>query len=351
MKKLLTFVLVLALVGFAMTGCAQPKQESETSEGATTSETEASVDTTEEETDMTTETTGHMKIGIVANSATVFYNNVDSAIVDTLEPLGYSYVRAVSDFDVEKELSAVEDILLQGVDAMFISISDAAGSAEAISRCNDAGVPVFCADSQPVSTDIDYVTCVMSNNVEAGKMVMEYICEQLNYEGRIAVIDGPQVTCVLDRMQGYREVDEKYDGIEIVSTTMVSEHSLQGNITTMEDIIQSDPEIDAILGYCAYTVMASETALTNLNRLDILVGGVDGLEEECAIIDKGIVTAATSGQNPYAMGEMLADSFLQYMDDPDAEIEQFQYTPLILLTPGTAVDNCGIKTSTVRPNL
>ena len=330
MKKLLISLLVISLVAFALLGCSQPK----TSEG----------------TDAAPEKT--MRIGIVTNSGTGFYNLVDSGFMDVLEPLGYTFVRGISEFNVATELQLVEDFLTTGVDAMYFTIADAEGSAEAITRCNEAGVPVFIADSLPSSTDIQYVACCMSNNIEAGEMVAKQICEKLGGKGKIALLDGPQITCVLERMQGFKNVIAQYPDIELAGSTMVSEHSIAGCTSTIENMLQADPDINAILCYASYGSMASETALTNVGRADVLIGAVDGTPEECEVIAHNTVYIATAGQRPYDMGKSLGEACAAYLADPaSAKINQTIYSPLSLIDISNVEGYDGMDYSMIRSDI
>lgn len=340
MKKVLVLLLYMVLMMTLVISCATPPVETP---GAVVSENPGATETK-------SEVVATKKIGIVACSATLFYNLIDSGIMDTLESEGYTFQRGVTEFNIAKELSTVENFLLQGVDAIFLTIADAEGSAEAIMRCNEAGVPVFCTDSTPLGSG-KFVTVCQSNNVEAGRVSAQAVIDKMGGKGKIAIIDGPQVTVVLDRMKGFKEVIAKYPDVELVSTVMTSEHSVAGNMATIEDVLQANPDINAILGYCAYLVMASEMATQNVGRTDVIFGGVDGMPEECDIIANGVVDAVTIGQQPYEMGVLAAKEFLKYVKDKNADIPLHVDVPIVLITKENAAKYDAYDIKRVRADI
>jgi len=293
-----------------------------------------------------------MRVGIITSDQTGFYNLSESGIMNILEPLGYSFLRGTSRFSVATEMQLVEDFLSQGIDAMFFNCpADAEGSAASIALLNDAGVPVFCTDSQPIAPNIEYVTCAMSNNIAAGEMIAEFIFGQIGNEGKIAIIDGPQVTCVIERMQGYNNILAKNPNVELATYVMVSEHTTAGNAATKENILQGDPEIKAILGYCAYTGIVAETVALNMNRTDVWFGGVDGAPEEVEVIANGVAKIATAGQTPYEMGVLVAEAFIQLRDNPNANIPKAIWAPLTLVTYENAKNYKGMDYSLIRSDV
>ncbi len=344
MKKILIALLCVVLMA-SLIGCAgaeEPKDnaaaepaadETEAAEPAA-DETEAAEPAADESGD-----DDGLLAGIIACSATVFYNLTDSGVTDVIEAAGGTVIRGVSEFDIQEELAIVENFLLQGIDVLFISVADAAGSVEAIAKCNDANVPVVCVASQPVESDeIEYLTVTKSDDIAMSEGVAEYLLKQIDYSGDVAIIDGPQITCVLERMQGFNTAIDKYEDVNLVTQTMVAEHTVAGNVETIENLIQGNPDLKIIFTYCGYGIMAASTALTNLDRTDILIGEVDGIPEETIHLAEGTVKGATGGQYPYNFGTKAAEIYLEWVDNPNMEIDQVTIIPYELVTNENAAD-------------
>lgn len=345
-KKLFTIVLVI-LLSFAviLTGCTpqvadsqgegQQEQQQDAQEQQTgTDEKEA--DTPEADSKEDDDETA-FKAALVEVAANIFYDLIDSGVRDVVEANGGELLRSISDFDLQKELALVEDYLLQDIDVMFLSVVDPVGSVEAIRKCNEAGVPVICLASEPSpDEDVDIITYTKSDDTEAALEVAEYILEQINYSGDVLIIDGPQITCVLERVAGYKEVIDKYPDVNLVGHAIVDEHSVSGNIKLMENLLQAHPNTKAIFTYCGYGIQAADVALKNLGREDIWVGEVDGIPEECELLASGSVLGATIGQQPYQFGVKAAEAYLAYRENNSVDIPLWTKVEHVLITSENA---------------
>ena len=78
------------------------------------------------------------------------------------------------------------------------------------------------------------VVChIASDNVAGGRLAGEYLAKALGGEGKVAIINQPAITSVLDRVQGFREVIAKYPHLQIVADVNgqgVRDRSLQGRV-------------------------------------------------------------------------------------------------------------------------
>ena len=338
-KKLFLVVLVLMLsVALVLSGCTQQTTDAQDDQQEQESSQEDSA-STEPESGGTESNEPLFKAALVEVAANIFYDLIDSGVRDVVEANGGELLRSVSDFDLQKELALVEDYLLQDIDVMFLSVVDPVGSAEAIRKCNEAGVPVICLASEPSpDADVDIITYTKSDDTEAALEVAEYILAQIDYSGDVLIIDGPQITCVLERVAGYKEVIDQYPDVNLAGHAIVDEHSVSGNIKLIENLLQAHPDTKAIFTYCGYGIQAADVALKNLGREDIWVGEVDGIPEECELLASGSVKGATIGQQPYLFGVRAAEAYLAYLEDNDADIPLWTKVEHVLITAENAAE-------------
>ena len=331
-KKLFLVALVMMLsIALVFSGCTQQNTDAQDDQQEQQSDQE---DTAAQEPDSDEPV---FKAALVEVAANIFYDLIDSGVRDVVDANGGVLLRSISDFDLQKELALVEDYLLQDIDVMFLSVVDPVGSAEAIRKCNEAGVPVICLASEPSpDEDVDIITYTKSDDTEAALEVAEYILAQIDYSGDVLIIDGPQITCVLERVAGYKEVIDQYPDVNLVGHAIVDEHSVSGNIKLIENLLQAHPETKAIFTYCGYGIQAADVALKNLGREDIWVGEVDGIPEECELLANGNVKGATIGQQPYLFGVRAAEAYLTYMEDNNADIPLWTKVEHVLITAENA---------------
>ena len=222
-----------------------------------------------------------------------------------MDASGGELLREVSGGDLKKELAAVEDFLAQDIDVLFISMTDPVGSMEAIRKANEAGVPVVVIALGPdPDEEVDFVTFISSNDYNAASEVAEYILEQINYKGDVVLVDGPQVSVVLERMRAYKDVIAKYPDVKIAGQAMKEEVTIPANATMIENLLTAAPNTEAIFDYAGYGIPAAATVLPNFGKTDVFVGEIDGIPEEIELLASGAVFGATAQQQPYLFGKL-----------------------------------------------
>ncbi len=269
-----------------------------------------------------------------------FYDAVYEGLKEATDASGGELLRSVSGGDLKKELAAVEDFLAQDIDVLFISATDPVGSMEAIRKANDAGVPViFVALGPDPDEDVEYVTFIASNDYNASTEVAEYILEQIDYTGDVVLVDGPQVSVVLERMRAYKDVIDKYPDVNLAGQAMKEEVTIPANATMIENLLTASPETKAILVYAGYGIPAAATVLPNLGMEEVFVGEIDGIPEEIELLASGAVKGATAQQQPFEFGKTAVTAWLTYCADPETtDISAFTEVPTLLITNDNAAD-------------
>jgi len=280
------------------------------------------------------------KAGSVEFQSNPFYDELYKGLKESTDATGGELLRSVSGGDLKKELAAVEDFIAQDIDVLFISATDPVGSMEAVRKANEAGVPViFVALGPADDQEVEYVTFIASNDYSAATEVAEYILKQIDFKGDVVLVDGPQVSVVLQRMKAFKDVIAKYPDVRLAGQAMKEEVTIPANATMIENLLTAAPETKAILVYAGYGIPAAATVLPNLGKTDVYVGEIDGIPEEIELLASGAVLGATAQQQPYLFGKTAVDAWMKFCEDPDrTDIPEFTEVPTLLITNENAKD-------------
>jgi len=282
MKKVLTFVLVLAMVLSVSSGVLASSHEG-------------------------------IKVGItfMTTNNPFFVAMLDAVKEEVEGNLNGSVLVSDGQFDVSKQLSDVEDMIVQGIDLLLFNAVDSDAAEPAVQMAKEAGIPVVALDVDAAGPRDMFIG---SDNYQAGVLDAEYTVERLNGEGKVAVINGTPITSVRNRYKGFMDTVAEYEGIEIVAEQN-GETNLTKSLEVTENILQSEPEIDAIFGINDPTALGALAAVQSAGREDeLFITGVDGSPDGVQAILDGTAMAATAAQNPAKIGKLGVEYGLKILD-------------------------------------
>ena len=75
--------------------------------------------------------------------------------------------------DTAKQISGIEDLILQKVDILLVNPTDSSAISSAVQSANEAGIPVITIDRSSEEGDIE--TFIASDNVAGGELAAEYL--------------------------------------------------------------------------------------------------------------------------------------------------------------------------------
>jgi len=111
--------------------------------------------------------------------------------LETLKGTEYKHVVRQAAFDPQRELANIESFVTQQVDALTISPVTTASASRGALKAQAAGIPV--ANQlwiAPTPADEAYTAVVHIDNNEGGKMIADWLMEQLPGGGDIVVVTG-----------------------------------------------------------------------------------------------------------------------------------------------------------------
>ena len=240
----------------------------------------------------------------------IFYKDLEEGFREEARADHFELVITSAEFDLGKQINQIEDFVARKVDAVIVCPVDSKGIGPGVRKANDAGIPVFTAD---IAAQEGAVVChIASDNVAGGRLAGQYMAKALGGRGKIAIINNPVATSVLDRVQGFREAIGAYPGITVVadvSGEAVRDKSLQA--TT--DVLQGNPHLDGIFGINDASALGALDAVQQFKRAGIVIVGYDATPPAADAILRGTALKADVIQYPKKIGtttiEMIHDYF------------------------------------------
>ncbi|HEY5042301.1 MAG TPA: substrate-binding domain-containing protein [Verrucomicrobiae bacterium] len=211
--------------------------------------------------------------------------------------------RTPNDEDAQKQADNIEQLVLDGVDGIAVSSTDANKTTDAINHAVDNGVPVATFDSDAPNSKRFVMYGV--DDVKCGEQVMEELAKELGGKGTIAVLAGNQNAPNLQaRVKGVKEVLAKYPDIHLVDVFYHKE-TPQDAAAKVEQVQQAHPEITGwafIGGWPLFTDNALKWAPGTVKCVS-----VDALPAELAYIRSGHVQVLL-GQQCYMWGYVSVEN-------------------------------------------
>lgn len=201
----------------------------------------------------------------------------EAAIVAALEAAGASYVSTDAQSSSSKQLSDIESLIAQGVDALIILAQDAQAIGPAIQAAADEGIPVVAYDRLIEDPRAFYLTF---DNVEVGRMQARAVFEAMP-AGRYVMIKGSPTDPNADFLRGGQQeiLQAAIDAgdIEIVGEAYTDGWLPANAQRNMEQILTSlDNGVDAVVASNDGTAGGVVAALTAQGMEGIPVSGQDG---------------------------------------------------------------------------
>ncbi|WP_242176609.1 MULTISPECIES: sugar ABC transporter substrate-binding protein [unclassified Pseudomonas] len=240
--------------------------------------------------------------------------------------------------DVVKQLSQVENFISQKVDAIIVNPVDTASTKNIISAATKAGIPLVFVNRRPDQKDLPKdVVAVTSDDVEAGRLQMQYIAEKLGGKGKIVILLGDLANnSTTNRTKGVKEVLAKYPGITIEQEQTGTWLRDRG-MTLVNDWLTQGREFNAVLANNDEMAIGASMALKSAGAKpgSVLIAGVDGTPDGLNAITKGDMTAsAFQDAKGQAVGSVEAARKMAKHEP----VEQNVIIPFKLITPDNVKD-------------
>lgn len=143
----------------------------------------------------------------------------------------------------EEQVAAVEDLMVQKIDALVILPHDSATLTPIVEEAYKSGIYTVVVDRGLVKEAQDVY--IAGDNPGMGRVAAEWIAKELNGKGKIVVLEGIPTVINTERVNAFMEVMKEYPGIEILDS-QPAYWSTQKGLEIMENYLQKYPQIDAV---------------------------------------------------------------------------------------------------------
>lgn len=238
-----------------------------------------------------------------------FFVDLKEGAEEAAAQLGLTIIATDAQNDANRQLSSVEDLISRGVNILVINPVDSSAVVPAIRAANQGGVPVITVDRGADGGIV--VSHVASDNVAGGKMAGEFIIELLGGKGKVVELEGiPGTSAARDRGTGFNAAIASYGDIKVVAKQEAGFDRARG-MSVMENILQAQPEIDAIFAHNDEMALGALTAIRASGR-NIIVVGFDATDDAVKAVEEGRM-AATVAQKPREMGKIAVEAALKHL--------------------------------------
>ncbi|MBC3383867.1 sugar ABC transporter substrate-binding protein [Pseudomonas sp. SWRI12] len=241
--------------------------------------------------------------------------------------------------DVVKQLSQVESFISQKVDALIVNPVDTAATQRITKAAVAAGIPLVYVNRRPDDPKLpEGVVTVASDDLEAGRMQMQYLADKMGGKGDIVILLGDLANnSTTNRTKGVKEVLAKYPGIKI-EQEQTGTWSRDKGMTLVNDWLTQGREFNAVVSNNDEMAIGAAMALKQAGKEkgSVLIAGVDGTPDGLNAIKKGQMAVSVfqdaKGQADgsidtavkMAKGEKMASVVVPYRLITPDNVDQFK---------------------------
>jgi ribose transport system substrate-binding protein len=225
--------------------------------------------------------------------------HVQNGYKDCVQALGGTLTLTDAGSDAKKQSDQIDALVSSKPDALFITPTDAAAIAPAVSRAIKAGLPVFAGDSMVPGVPVN--STVMSNNFGMGSYTADYIAKRLNGKGNVAAVTLPQNESWDQRTLGMQYAFSRYPDIKVVGTWAFAPTAATTPRQAVDNLLTAHGDLDAI--WCAWDGASIEGALAvkAAHRPNVFLTGIDGGKQSFEYIKAGTPMVLSMAQSFYEM--------------------------------------------------
>lgn len=207
-----------------------------------------------------------------------------------------------AEYSVPRQIEQINELINAKVDLLLISASAEFGLERVLERARQQGIVVIGMDVRVQGAS----QTVLSNNVQAGRVVCDYLARSLNGKGRVLIQSGPAVSSVLDRVAGCKEAWSHYPQLQLVSERDNGDGSVWGGHAAMLKSIKSFGPVDAVFAINDRQALGVLQAVKNAG-FNTLIGSVDGSLAVVKLIAADSMVRVSAAQSPEMMGRKAVE--------------------------------------------
>lgn len=245
-----------------------------------------------------------------------FFVTMKDAAVAKAAELGVELVVLDAQDSAETQASQVEDFITRGVNLLIINPVDSDAIGTSVVACNEADIPVITVTRASNAGNV--IQHLDIDNKEAGRLDAEQLLKDLDGKGKVAILEGiAGSSSAIEREEGFVAALEGSE-VEVV-TSLTANYSREEGATVTEDILQSNPELDAIYAHNDEMALGAVRAVAAAGRsAEIKIYGIDATDDAFTAVENGEM-AATVQQQPDVQIETALENAVKYLNGETLE--------------------------------
>jgi len=238
------------------------------------------------------------------------------------------------DYDLGKQNTQIDNFIAAGVDMILLNPGDPKAIEPAIKRARAAGIVVVAVDTAAKGAD----ATVETNNTQAGTIACDYLIEKMGGKGGLIILNGPQVSSVIERVNGCKQVIGKHPDIKLLSSDQDAKGSREGGLATMQSLLTRFTAFDGVFAINDPTAIGAELAARQMHRGTFPITSVDGAPDaEAALKDPNAKQfVATASQDPFMMARLAVQEGVGLLNGKKPETD-----PLLMDSKLVTRENVG----------
>jgi ribose transport system substrate-binding protein len=221
------------------------------------------------------------------------------------------------DYDLGKQNTQVDNFIAAGVDLILLNPGDQKAIESAIRRAQAAGIVVVAVDTAAKGAG----ATVETNNTQAGTIACEYLVEKMGGKGDMIIVNGPQVSSVVERVNGCKQVIAAHPGVKLLSGDQDAKGSRDGGLQVMQSLLTRFTTVDGVFAINDPTAIGAALAARQMQRTNFPITAVDGAPDaEAALKDPNSKQfVASASQDPFMMARLAVQEGVGLMNGKKPE--------------------------------
>ena len=234
--------------------------------------------------------TDHGWLGAISKNA--------QAQADKYDDVDFKLLEAA---DADSQAQQIQQVISEKPDVLVVLPQDGEALTPVAQQAEAAGIPVVNIDRLFTQPDAATAT-ILGDNRQIGTLAADYIADELKCKGNVVEIQGlAGISVTQERTEGFTDELKKAcpdGGIDVIAQQPADFDPAKG-LTVMENILQSEDQIDAVYTHDDDMAQGVVQAIRNAGRDDeMFLTGVGGSADAMEQIEEGGLYRATFLYNP-----------------------------------------------------
>ncbi|MDY8108743.1 substrate-binding domain-containing protein [Fulvimarina sp. 2208YS6-2-32] len=274
------------------------------------------------------------RIGLaVTNLQADYFNQIKIGVENYAKEKGIEVITVDAKNDGATQVSQVQDLLTQDIDALIYLPAGAAAATVPARLAKQQGIPVVNVDRNAEGEPGD--TFIATDNAASAYEVCKHIIGLAGGKGKMIMIHGQKgTTPEVERTKGCMKAIEENPGVELVAEQWSQQWSQAEGLDISQNLLQANPDVNIIFGQADGLALGAAQGV-KVSGIDhrVYIGGFDGDTTALPILAEGGYDA-TATQQVRGIGRLAVDSAIKLAAGEELPAEQL--LPGFLTTPENA---------------